>query len=174
MRKLSLGHFWCTTDKLLEVAYDYNILPPSFMFLNVLKFATSMEMASNFPQVTESVVIDEKTYFGVPFTHLSDFAESPRFRLDLLCGNFVDLAIHYIGSNSFETFHASPSHCLLMRKLSFAHLWCTTERLLEVGCDSNNLPLSFICLNFWQFGNSHETAWNFAQMTESVLVDEKN
>ena len=173
MRKLSLGHLWCTTDKLLEVAYDYNILPPSFMFLNVLKFATSQEMASNFPQATESVVIDEKTYFGVPFTHLSGFAESPRFRLDLLCGNFVDLAIHHIESNSFETFHASSNHCLFMRKLTLGHLWCTTERLLEIACDSNILPLYFLSLSFWKFQKSNKMAWNFAQMTESVLVDEQ-
>ena len=62
---------------------------------------------------------------------------------DLLCGNSIVLAIHHIESNSFETFHASSNHCLLMRKLTLGHLWCTTERLLEIACDSNILPLSF-------------------------------
>ena len=62
---------------------------------------------------------------------------------DLLCGNSIVLAIHHIESNSFETFHASSNHCLFMRKLTFGHLWCTTERLLEIACDSNILPFLF-------------------------------
>ena len=61
-----------------------------------------------------------------------------------------------------------------MRKLILGHLWWTTERLLEIACDSNILPLSFLSLNFWKFQKSNKIAWNFAQMTEAVVVDEKN
>ena len=61
-----------------------------------------------------------------------------------------------------------------MRKLTLGHLWCTTERLLEIACDSNILPLSFLSLNFWKFQKSNQMAWNFAQMTEAVVVDEKS
>ena len=95
---------------------------------------------------------------------------------DLLCGNSIVLAIHHIESNSFETFHASSNHCLLMRKLTLGHLWCTTEvvELLEIACDSNILPLSFLSLNFWKFQTLYQMAWNFAQMTEAVVVDEKS
>ena len=93
---------------------------------------------------------------------------------DLLCGNCIVLAIHHIESNSFETFHTSSNHCLLMRKLTLGHLWCTTERLLEIACDYNILPLSFLSLNFWKFQKSNKMAWNFAQMTEAVVVDEKS
>ena len=93
---------------------------------------------------------------------------------DLLCGNCIVLAIHHIESNSFETFHASSNHCLFMRKLTLGHLWCTTERLLEIACDSNIFSLSFLSLNFWKFQKSNKIVWNFAQMTEAVVIDEKN
>ena len=94
--------------------------------------------------------------------------------MDLLCGSCIVLAIHYIESNSFETFHASSNHGLFMRKLTLGHLWCTTERLPEIAYDSNILPLSFFSLNFWKFQKSNKIAWNFAQMTEAVVVDEEN
>ena len=61
-----------------------------------------------------------------------------------------------------------------MRMLILDHLWCTTERLLDIACDSNILPLSFLYLNFWKFQKSNKLSWNFAQMTEAVVVDEKN
>ena len=61
-----------------------------------------------------------------------------------------------------------------MRKLTLGHLWCTTERLLEIAWDSNILPLSFLSLNFWKFQKSNKMALNFAQMTEAVVVDEKS
>ena len=49
-----------------------------------------------------------------------------------------------------------------------------TERLPEIACDSNILPLSFLSLNFWKFQTSNKMAWKFAQMTEAVVVDEKS
>ena len=61
-----------------------------------------------------------------------------------------------------------------MRMLILDHLWCTTEKFLEIACDSNILPLSFLSLNFWKFQKSNKIAWNFAQMTEAVVVDKKN
>ena len=61
-----------------------------------------------------------------------------------------------------------------MRKLTFGHLWCTTERLLEIACDSNILLLSFLFLNLLKFQKSNKIAWKFAQMTEAVVVDEKS
>ena len=128
--------------------------------------------------MTEAVVVDEKSQFGVPshifvvLLSLQDFTYIA-FK-DLLCGNCIVLAIHHIESNSFQTFQASSNHCLFMRKLTLGHLWCTTERLLEIACDSNILPLSFLSLNFWKFQKSHKMAWNFAQMTEAVVVDEKS
>ena len=61
-----------------------------------------------------------------------------------------------------------------MIKLSLGHLWCTTDRLLEIAHDSNILPVSFVSLNFWKFANLHKMGWDFAQVTEWVLIDEKN
>ena len=49
-----------------------------------------------------------------------------------------------------------------------------TQRLLEIASDSNILPISFLFLNFWKFQKSNKMAWNFAQMTEAVVVDEKS
>ena len=49
-----------------------------------------------------------------------------------------------------------------------------TERLLEIACDCNILPLSFLSLNFWKLQKSNKMAWNFAQMTEAVVIDEKS
>ena len=130
MRKLTLGHLWCTTERLLEIACDSNILPLSFLSLNFSKFQKSNKMAWNFAQMTEAVVVDEKvslewpSHIFVVLLSLQDFTYIA-FK-DLLCGNSIVLAIHHIESNSFETFHASLNHCLLMRKLTLGHLWCTT------------------------------------------------
>ena len=79
---------------------------------------------------------------SVVFQALQDFTYIA-FK-DLLCGNSIVLAIHHIESNSFETFDASSNHCHFMRKLILGHLWCTTERLLEIACDSNFFPLFFV------------------------------
>ena len=61
-----------------------------------------------------------------------------------------------------------------MRKLSLGHFWFTTEKFLQIACDSNRFPVSFVSLNFWKFQKSNKIAWNFAQMTEAVVVDEKS
>ena len=144
----------------------------SFLSLNFWKFQKSNKMAWKFPQMTEAVVVEWKkislewpSHIFVVLQTLQEFTYIA-FK-DLLCGNSVVLAIHHIESNSFETFYASSNHCLLMRKLTLGHLWCTTERLLEISCDSNIFPLSFLSLNFWKFQKSNKIAWNFAQVTRS-------
>ena len=43
IRKLSLGHAWCTTDKLVDQACTSNILTLSFICLNFWKFANLFE-----------------------------------------------------------------------------------------------------------------------------------
>ena len=48
------------------------------------------------------------------------------------------------------------------------------REVLEIACDPKILPLSFLSLNFWKFQKSHKMAWNFAQITEAVVVDEKS
>ena len=93
--------------------------------------------------------------------------------MSFLFGIFVDLPAHHIKSKSLETFHTSPNHWLFIRKLSLGHAWCTRDKLVDQACTSNILPLSFICLNFWKFGNLFESSWNFATMTEPVCVDAK-
>ena len=61
-----------------------------------------------------------------------------------------------------------------MRKLSLGHLWFTREKFLEIACNSNICPLSFLSLNFWKFQKINEMGRNFAQMTEAVVVEEKS
>ena len=90
-----------------------------------------------------------------------------------LCFNFVDLAVHHIASKSFETFHPSPNNCLLIIKVSLGHLSLIPGTLLLFPYDSNIMPLSFMCLNFWKLANIHQMAWNFAHLTESAVVDKK-
>ena len=178
MRKLTLGHLWCTTERLLEIACDSNILPLSFLSLNFWKFQNPtkwLETLQKWPKLLslmKKVSLEWPSHIFVVLLSLQDFTYIA-FK-DLLCGNSIVLAIHHIESNSFETFHTSSNHCLLMRKLTLGHLWCTTERLLEIACDYNILPLSFLSLNFWKFQKSNKMAWNFAQMTEAVVVDEKS
>ena len=109
--------------------------------------------------------------------HLSGFADCPTFHLysfqGLSLSYFVHLGIHHIISNWFEIFHTSPNHCLLSIKQSLSKLWCTAEGFLELTSGCNILPLSFLLLNLWKFANSHKITWNFAQMNETVFVDQK-
>ena len=177
MRKLTLGHLWCTTERLLEIACDSTILPFLFCpwifesFKSPTKWLESFHKWPKLLSLMKKISLEWPSHIFVVLQSLQDFTYIA-FK-DLLCGNCIVLAIHHIELNSFETFYASSNHCLLIRKLTLGHLWCTTERLLEIACDSNILPLSFLFLNFWKFQKSNKIAWNFAQMTKAVVVDEK-
>ena len=87
----------------------------------------------------------------------------------LLCGIFVAVESHHIASESVETSHSSPNHCL-----RFGPWWCTVQRFVEFTYGSNILPLSFMWLNSWKFENCIVIAWNSSQMTEWVFVAEKS
>ena len=110
-------------------------------------------------------------YVSVVFQTLQD-CNSIAFKGYVLC-IFVHLGTHHIASNWFEILHTSPNHCLLLIRQSLTKLWCTAEGFLELTNSCNILPLSFLLLNFWKFGNSCKITWNFAQMIETVFVDEK-
>ena len=110
-------------------------------------------------------------YVLVVFQTLQD-CNSIAFIGYVLC-IFVHLGTHHIASNWFEILHTSPNHCLLLIRQSLTKLWCTAEGFLELTNSCNILPLSFLLLNFWKFGNSCKITWNFAQMIETVFVDEK-
>ena len=177
MRKLTFGPLCCTTEWLLEIACDSNILPFLFSpwifesFISPTKWLESFHKCPKLLSLMKKVSLEWASHIFVVLQSLQDFTYIA-FK-ELLCGNSIVLAIHHIESNWFETFHTSSNHCLFMRKLTLGHLWCTTERLLEIAYDSKILPLSFLSLNFWKFQKSNKIAWNFAQMTEAVVVDEK-
>ena len=105
--------------------------------------------------------------------HFTAFAQSARFRLYGFQGPslwyFVDLKCHLIASESLETFHTSPHHCLDVKKFSLGRWWCTGLRFLEFTYGSNIVPLSFMWLNSWIFENCIEIAWNFSRISESWL-----
>ena len=91
-RKLSLGHAWCTRDKLVDQACTSNILPLSFICLNFWKFANLFESSWNFAKMTQPVCVDTKTQFGLASTHLSVLAVYLRFHL----WSFHVLSVWYI------------------------------------------------------------------------------
>ena len=86
MIKVNLVHLWFSPERLLELPYGSNIMPLSFMCLNFWKYANIQQMAWNFAHLTESAVVDKKTYFGASWTHHSGFAESKRFHLSSFQG----------------------------------------------------------------------------------------
>ena len=92
IRKLSLGHAWCTRDKLVDQACTSNILPLSLVSLNFWKFANLFESSWNFAKMTEPVCVKGKILFGLPSTHLTAFAECLRFHL----WSFHVLSVWYI------------------------------------------------------------------------------
>ena len=129
MRKLTLGYLWCTTERLLEIACDSNILPFLFSpwifesFKSPTKWLESLHKLPKLFSLMKKVTLEWPSHIFVVLQSLQNFTYIA-FK-DLLCGNSIVLAIHHIESNSFETFHASSNQCLLMRKLTFAHLSCT-------------------------------------------------
>ena len=78
VKKLSLGHWWCTGDRFLEFTYGSNILPLSFMWQNSWNFENCIEIAWN---SSESIFVAEKTVFWILGIHFTAFAESARFYL---------------------------------------------------------------------------------------------
>ena len=173
----SLSRLWCTAEGFLELTSGCNILPLFFLLLNFWKFANSHKITCNFAQMTGTVFVYEKTYFELPRIHLSGFADCPTFHLysfqGLSLSYFFHLGTDHIISNWFEILHTSPNHCLLSIKQSLSKLRCTVEGFLELNSGCNILPLSFLLLSFWKFANSWKITWNFAQMTETVFVDQK-
>ena len=141
------------------------------------KFCKLLQNHWNFTKMTESVFVEQKTYFGLRRTHLSGLAGSSWFHLyafEGLCQwQIASFASQDTSSKSFEILHASSNNCLLIRKLSLMELWCTADRFLEFSCGPHILSLPFMCLNFSKFANCYKTAWNFTQMAESVFVEEK-
>ena len=177
MIKVILGHLWFSPERLLELPCGANIMPLSFMSLNFRKLANIHQMAWNFAHLTESAVVDKKPSLEL-VGHIIVVLQSQQDFTYLafkgfLCFNFLDLAVHDIALKSFETFHTSPNNCLLMIKVSFYHFWFSPGRLQEVPYGSNILRLSLMCLNFWRYANIHQMAWNFAQLTDSAVVDKK-
>ena len=81
MRKLSLSQLWFTWDMFLQFSCGSNILLVCLICLNFWKFANSSKIGWNFPKVIKSVIVDEKTWFGVINIRISAFLESPRFHL---------------------------------------------------------------------------------------------
>ena len=152
-------------------------MPLSFMCLNFWKLGNIHQMAWNFAHLTESAVVDKKPCLEL-VGHIIVVLQSPKdftyvaFK-GFLCFNFVYLAVHHIASKSFETFRTSLNNCLLMIKVNLGHFLFSPERLLELPYGSNIMPLSFMCLNFWKLANIHQMAWNFAQFTDSAVVDKK-
>ena len=98
---------------------------------------------------------------------------SPIFFQGFLCGIFDAVESHHNASESVETFHTSPNHCLEVKKLSLGQWWCTGQRVLEFTYGSNISSLSFIWLNSWKFENCIGIVWNSSQMTEWVVVAEQ-
>ena len=159
--KQSLSKLWFTAEGFLELTSGCNILPLSFLLLNFWKFANTCKITWNFAQMTETVFVDQKTYFELARIHLSGFADSPRFHLysfqRYLFGIFLHLGTHHIASNWFEILHTSPNHCLLSIKQSLSKLWGTAERFLELTCGCSILPLSFLpeILKVFKFSPNH-------------------
>ena len=79
IRKLSLMELWCTANMFLEFTSGSHIT--SFMCLDFSNFANCYETTWNVTQLTESVFVEEKTYFGLPRTHLSALPNSSWFYL---------------------------------------------------------------------------------------------
>ena len=93
IRKLSLMEFSCTEYRFWEFTFRFSYFITSFMCLNFSKFANCYETRWNFTQMTESVFVEEKTYFGLPRTHLTALSDSSWF---YLCAS-PDLSQWHIG-----------------------------------------------------------------------------
>ena len=117
--KQSLSNLWCTAERFPELTSGSNILPLSFLFLKFWKFANSHKITWNFAQMTGTVFVDGKTYFELPWIHLSGFADSPRFHLY----SFQGLSLWYLCA-----FGNSPYRIKLI--WNFAHI---TESLPVVN-----------------------------------------
>ena len=111
IRKLSFGYLWCTGERFLELTSAIERKPLTFICLNFSKFANSVEITWKFSKMIEPVFLYEKTQFGLPSTHLSAFAECPRFHLWSIQG----LYLWYVCSLS------NSSYCIKIT-WNFAHI----------------------------------------------------
>ena len=143
--------------------------------LESLKIASkSLETLHKWPNESSLLNKLSSEYLACILLHLLSLQDFTYMAFkDLLCGIFVDFKSYHISSESFETFHTSPNHCLEVKKLSLGHWWCTGQRFLEFTYGSNIAPLSFMWLNSWKFENCIQIAWNSSQMTKSFFVVEK-
>ena len=152
----------------------YHFLSSAWIFetlQNLSTFLETFQKSSDQSLLMKKLSLEHSTHILVLFWSLPDFT-SIAFK-GFLCGMFVHVATHHTTSRSLEIFHASPNQCLFMRKISLSQSWFTHDMFLWFTCGSNILPLCFICLNFWKLPKYCKIGWNFANVTEAVIVDEK-
>ena len=127
VKNLSLDHWWCTGLRFLEFTYGSNIVPLSFMWLNSWKFENCIEIAwnshewANRSSLLKRLSSEYAAYIVLHLQSLQDFTYMA-FK-DLRCGTFF-VESHHNTSESVETFHTSPNHCLEVKKLSLGQWWC--------------------------------------------------
>ena len=177
IRNLSLSQSWFTQDMSHSwhvVLTFYHFLSSAWIFESWQSLPKLLETLQKWPNqssLMKRLRLEYSTHIFVFFWSLSHFTFIP-FK-GFLCGMFVHLATQHTASRSLEIFHASPNQCLFMRKLSLSQSWFSRDMFLWFTCGSNILPLSFICLNFWNFSKSSKIPWNFSKVFGSVIVDEK-
>ena len=174
--KLSLGKWWCTGQRFLAFTYGSNIY--HFLLcgwiLESLKIASkSLETFHKWPNRSLLLKKLSSEYLAYILLHLQSLQDFTYMAFkDLFCGTFF-VESHHNTSESVETFHTSPNHCLEVKKLSLGQWWCTGQRVLEFTYGSNILSLSFMWLNSWKFENCIGIAWNSSQLTEWVVIAEQ-
>ena len=160
MNKLSFDHWWYTAERFLELACASHILPLllcAWIFESlkiVMKSLETLHKWSNQSSLLKKPDLDYQAEILVFLESVLDFTYIA-FK-GLLCGIFAHPESHHVDLKSFGTLPKSPNYWLLMKKLSFDHLWYTSEMFLEFTVSSNILPL----LLFPQFLKVWKLLWN--------------
>ena len=139
----------------------FNYFQLSCLCLNLWNFANCNEVSWNLAKIIETVIVDEKAFFGASRTYFRVFQYLP---------HFTYFSIFAFESKSVDVLHESLYRWSVTKKIT---LNLSRYRWKSLIGDTTCFNFFLLVTCTWNCGNSDEILLNLAEMTKWRIVCEK-